>query len=140
MRDVQMVKLVLNGATAVKGAASNGNGLPMEVQDFQHIVVAFDTTNTTTATVKFQASLAEAVPDFTASASPTNQWAYVQAIDLADQSVINGATGVAVTGTDMDRMFEINTNGVKWINAIVTAYTQGTIYVGMKPFNDFGGS
>lgn len=136
MRDSQDLKLVLNGATAVKGAASNGNGLPMLVSDFQHLVLSLDTTGTTTATVKVQGSLSAAVPDFTAAASPTNQWAYVQMIDLADQSVINGATGVALTGTDMDRQFEINTNGLNWVNAIVTAYTQGTIYVGIKPFND----
>jgi hypothetical protein len=135
MRNVTPTKLILNGATAVKGAASNGNGLPMDVEDFQHVVIALDTTGSTTATVKIQASISQAVPDFTAAASPTNQWAYVQAIDLADQSVINGAVGIGLTGTDMDRMVEVNTNGVKWVNVIVTAYTQGTIYASAKAFN-----
>lgn len=138
-RQVNPTIAILSGATAVKGVSSNGNGIPQIVDDFQHIVVALDTTGTTTATIKFQGSLSETVPDFTAAASPTNQWAYVQAIDLADQSVINGATGVALTGTDMDRMFEINTNGIRFFNVIVTNYTQGTITATMRAFNDYGG-
>ncbi len=136
MRHYTNTHYVLNAANAVKGAASNGNGMFMEVSDFRHLILALDTTGSATATIKVQGSISETAPDFTAAQSQSNQWGYIQAIDLADQSVVNGATGFVLTGTDTDRLLEINTNGLKWINVIVTAYTQGTIYAQIKPFND----
>ncbi len=117
-------------------AAANGAGSPMEVSDFRHLVLALATANSAAATIKIQGSISQAVPTWTSAASPANQWSYLQIIDLADQSVINGATGIVLTGTDSQRMFEVNTNAVKWLNVIVSGYSAGNISILVRPFND----
>lgn len=130
MRSHQVVKTILDAV------AATGGNTPMDVTDFRHLVLALNTTGSASCTIKIQGSISETKPDFTASQSPSNQWTYLQIIDLADQSVVNGATGVVLTGTDTNRMFEINTNGVKWVNVIVTAWAAGAITAKLKPFND----
>jgi len=65
--------------------------------------------------MKIQISYQIAKPDFSAAASPTNQWAYIQIKDLATNTAINGATGIVATGTDIAADYEVNTNGQRWI-------------------------
>ncbi len=121
-------------AAILYAKAATGIGAPQFVQDQHDIVVSLDTTGSTNATIKFQGSLQETMPDFNASQSPTNQWAYIQMVDLNDGSAINGSTGIALSGTDANRMLEANTNGLRWFNAVVTAYVAGAITVKSKPF------
>ena len=125
-----------NTYNLLSAKAATGIDKVMEVSDFRHLVLAIDSAGNATFTLKVQGSIQTAMPDFAAAQSPTNQWTYLQSIDLADQSAVNGGTGIPATGTDIHRMLEINTNGVKWVTVNVTAYTGGTIYATLKPFND----
>lgn len=121
--------------TMLNAAAATGSGLPMLVSDFRDLLLTVSSANSGSFTLKVQGSIATAKPDFASSASPSNLWTYLQIIDLADQSVINGATGVVATGTDINRQFEVNINGQNWLNVIVTAYSAGNITAVAQPFN-----
>ena len=86
-------------------------------------------------TVKFQGSIQTDEPDFSAAQSVRNHWDYIEVIDVEDGSAIDGDAGISVSGADDYRLFEINTNGLKWINAIVSNRTEGEVTVLCKAFN-----
>ena len=118
----------------LNGAAATGIGTSLLVEDFDHIMLTLDTASNANGTVKFQISMQDERPNFAASQSATNQWDYVEVVDLEDGSVIDGDTGIALSGTDDHRHFECNISGARLINANITAYTAGAWTVQGKPF------
>lgn len=114
--------------TILSAKAATGIGTPMHVSDFDHVMLSLNTTGNATATVKFQVSYQKEMPNFAAAQSPTNQWDYVRVMDLEDGSAIDGDTGIALVADD-NRIFEADVNGANWICGVVTAYTQGQIYL-----------
>lgn len=117
-------------------AAATGAGYAMDIASFRHFVLAIVTANSANFTIKIQGSIQTTQPTWTSASTPANQWNYVQALDLNDQSVVNGSAGVSATGTDINRQLEVNTNGLRWVNVIITAYAAGNITVLGMPFND----
>jgi len=117
-----------------KGAT--GVGTTILVEDYRNIMLSFATDGGTDAnlTVKFQGSIATDAPTFSAAQSVSNHWDYIEVIDIEDGEPIDGDTGLAVSSTDDYRLFEVNTNGLKWINAVVTARTAGEVTVKAKVF------
>jgi hypothetical protein len=85
-----------------------------------------------TGTVKFVMSNLLAKPDFGASASKTNPWTYVKCVDLIDGSAVNGGTGLTGSSTTSVTNLEVNTNNVRWIGAIVSSRSAGSIQVKVK--------
>ena len=83
------------------------------VQDFRNSVFSYATDGWTDAalTVKFQWSIQETAPDFSAAQSVTNMWDYIEVIDLQSGSAIDWDTWVAVASADDYRLFEANVNG-----------------------------
>jgi hypothetical protein len=108
------------------------------VEDYKHCVFTYDTDGGGDAalTVKFQGSVAEAAPDFSAAQSATNQWDYIEVIDLEDGTAIDGDTGVAVATADDHRQLEANINGMRWVNAIISGWTAGEITIKVRVFNN----
>jgi len=98
---------------------------PCFVDGFRHIELELDSNEATNAfTVKIAVSDQEEMPNFNSAASETNRWSYVQLKDLADGSSVNGATGIVVAGA-IHRLFELNTNKLRWVCPIVSSYTAG---------------
>lgn len=116
-------------------AATTTAGLPQLVENFRHVALTLATSGSANFTIKFQISNSPTAPDFTAARSAINRWEYVQVKDLQNNAAIDGDTGVAFAGTDDVRMFEVNTNGQRWIGAAITAYAAGAISLWSKPFN-----
>ena len=110
-----------------KGA--NGIGTPLFVGDAEHVLLHLSSTGTTTATVKFQKSNQKTKPDFSAAQSPTNQWDYVDVVDEEDGAHIAGDTGFGFSGADDNRNLEVNVNGAQWVNAIVSGWSAGLVYL-----------
>jgi len=82
--------------TAVLNAVSaTGASNAYPIADFQHIMITLSTDNSANATIKFVGSFQDTQPDFSAAASDTNRWTYVQVKDYQDNSSINGNTGVS---------------------------------------------
>jgi hypothetical protein len=111
----------------------NLKGKTIECEEFAHLVVSYNTANSANCTIKFQGSLQSDV-NFHVAQSATNRWDYVRVIDLNDGTSISGDTGVALTGTDDNRLFEINVNGLRSVCIAVTAWSAGTINATVKRF------
>ncbi len=116
--------------------ATTGTGLPQLVENFRHVQLTLASASSANFTIKFQISNSQALPDFSSARSATNIWEYVQVKDLQNNAAIDGDTGVAFAGTDDVRMFEVNTNGQRWINATITALSAGTVSLFSKPFSE----
>jgi hypothetical protein len=80
------------------------------------------------ATVKVYGSVLQTKPDFTASASATNQWSTMQLVNLNNGSPLDGSTGIVYTGagTDGTTSYEVNTNAINWLGFVVSGYSAGT--------------
>lgn len=117
-------------------------GKSIDVSDFRHCILSFSGSSSASMTVKFQGSIGDSptspdtAPDFSAAQAYNNQWDYIQVIDLEDGSPIDGDTGIAQAGTNDHRLFEMNINGLKFITAIVTAWTAGGTTIRARLFND----
>lgn len=96
---------------------------PLLVKDYRNAIYSIN--STATYTVKFAGSISETPSDPTQPASSTNQWDYIEVVDLEDGTTIDGDSGIAFTGSD-SRMFEVNVNALSWIYTIITSYTSGT--------------
>lgn len=134
MRTITPVIPVLTAGAAV------GSGAVLDVSDYDVVVLAINTASSANLTIKIQGSIADTAPTWGSAASPSNQWDYVQMKDLEDGSSVDGDVGVAPAGTDDQRHFEVNVNGLKWLNVIVTAYSAGTVTVTAKCFSTGGGN
>lgn len=112
----------------LNAAAATGKGTAQLVADFRHVTLQVAMANFT-GTVKFAISDADTMPDFDSAASASNPWSYVQVKDLIDNSSVNGGTGVAGVAATSVANYEVNTNSHRWVCAIVTAFTDGTVTV-----------
>lgn len=117
---------------------ATGVGKNIFAQDFKHAILSFATDGGWDAalTVKFQWSIQEEAPDFSAAQSVTNQWDYIEVIDTQSWSAIDWDTWVAVATADDNKSFEANVNALRWINARVTARTAGEVTVKIRLFNN----
>ena len=106
-------------------------GRSIFVEEFRHVEFALDTDGGADAalTVKFQGSIAETAPDFSAAQSVTNQWDYIEVKDLEDGTSIDGDTGIAAAAADVHRHFEANINALRWINCEISGWTVGEVTV-----------
>lgn len=108
-------------------------GKKIQVRDFSHIDLSFNTANSANMTFKVQGSN-QADVNLNVAQSSTNRWDYIEIIDLEDGAAIDGDTGVSLAGTDDHRMFEINVNGLEWITVNLTAWAAGNLEVRAKGF------
>lgn len=123
--------------TLIDAKQANGYDRVAFAQDFQHAVFALNTVGTTTATIKFVGSIQEDAPDFSSLATAGNQWDYIQVVDLEDGTPIDGDTGIAYAAAAADsRQLEANVNGMRWVAAIISGYSGGTIETKVRVFNN----
>jgi len=116
--------------------ADTGYGLTMCVKDYDEITFTVNTSDSTNATIKCQQGQGEYTPpSFDAAASKTNRWSYVQIIEMNAMDFLNGDDGIALTGTDINKTYKVNTAGVDWLNFHVSAYVAGKITVKGKGYS-----
>ena len=119
-------------------------GKNINCRDFRHAIFAVATGSSANLTLKFVGALSDdyttlndlACPDFSASQSNANMWDYIEVVDLQSGTAINGDTGISPAGTDDYRLFEMNINGLDWINCILTAWSAGDVSIVVKLYND----
>ncbi len=126
------------------GAGSGGLLVPappmLNVFDFRNIVLQVSTSGSATVTLKVAGSLGKPeassltsprydYPNLGATVSPANPYTFLQAINLDTAAAVNGATGFAVTGTDINNQYEVNINAQKYLTVIPISWTQGAITV-----------
>lgn len=131
-RNTQDAFSVLSAATTAVAAG----GIWMKVTDFRHFIFNVNTTGSTTATIKVMGSIQETEPNLAAAASVTNQWAPISFYDLDTAGGIAGSTGIVIAGTDINKLYQVNMDGLTWINFIITSISAGSVNVTGKTFND----
>lgn len=114
---------------SIDDTSSTTTGKFFLAQSHRHIVVSVNTSANASGTIKFIGSISEDSPDPTQAKSATNQYEFIQLVDLEDGATIDGDTGLVITGTDDNRLFEVNTNALKWFAPVITTYTTGTFDV-----------
>ena len=130
-----------NIAGSGAGAGSAGVFSPaakrLFTQDFDVVSIGVDTDGGGDAamTVKVVGSFAEDCPDFAAPQSASNQYDYLDCIDLEDASSIDGDVGFVVATADDHRHLEVNAQGLRWISVIPVAGTAGEITITARIFN-----
>ena len=107
--------------------AATGIGEPCNCIDWERFSISLDSTESSSWTVKFQISSQESKPDFSAAASHTNKWSYVDTIDVVDGSSVDGSAGIAAAAGVVHKILQPNAEGFVWLNAIVTAHTGGAV-------------
>lgn len=122
--------------TVLSAKAATGIDKILDVRDFRHVILSFSTASSANLTAKVQGSIQVDTPDFTAAQSPSNQWDYVQMKDLEDGSTVDGDTGFAVAGTDDQKQYEVNVNGLNYITVNVTARSAGSVTVLAALYNE----
>lgn len=137
----------LTGASiAGSGAGAGANGLlvvappVLLVTDFRNIVLQVSTSGSATVTLKVAGSTGKPeasaltsprydYPNMGATVIPANPYTFLQIINLDTAATVNGATGIAVTGTDINNQYEVNINVQKYVTVIPVTWTQGAITV-----------
>lgn len=117
---------------------AGGGGHPILVVDFKTVTIKLLANGAAGGTLHFVKSDQDIIdlPDFGSAQSETNDWEYVEVIDLSTGNPIDGATGTTVVPND-DRSFEFNTNGAAWIGAIWTSPTGEIIHLRARAFNQY---
>lgn len=106
-------------------------------QDFEKAIFSIDTDGGGDAafTIKLAGSDQETPPDFAEAQSVTNQYDYIDVIDLQSGSSIDGDTGFVVSSADNHVRYEANTGGQRWLAAVPTAGTAGEVTVKVRLYN-----
>ena len=137
-----------NGTDVAGSGAGNGSNTGivvkappvLEVIGYRNIVLQIGTSGTATLNLKVAGSLGKLAStdssspryDFTnfgATITPANSYTYLQSINLDTANAVNGATGLAATGTDLNTMYEVNVNAMKYLTVFPSTWTQGAITV-----------
>jgi hypothetical protein len=122
--------------TIMDGKTDTGAGNVIFCQDFRHAVISVHTSGNANYTLKFAGSIAEPAPNFANAQSVSNQYDFVEVKDLQDGSAVDGDTGITSAGTDDNRLFEVNINGLQYITSRITAISSGAITVKIRLYND----
>jgi len=128
--------------TILSAKATTGAGNSILVVDFQHKEITLATNGMgagDTITVKIQGSNSEDAPTWGSAQSLTNQWDYIQCVDMEDGSNIDGDTGITISDADDVRKLRVNVDGLRWITVIVTAISDTintSITATINLFND----
>ena len=109
---------------------------PVLCEDFMHVIATVDTKNSANMTYKFVGSTQVKMPSFGLSQSETNQWYYLQTVNLDTAAAVNGVTGTGPSGADIHTSQEYNINGMRWIGVIITTYTAGNAQITAKLYSN----
>ena len=117
-------------------------GNNINVDDFRHCIVSVDGDDSANIDFGFVGSIGKSAtsddaPDFSAAATLDNQWAFVEVIGYINGTAIDGsATQISQVGTNFHTMYEININGMKWLNILMSGWSAGNVTVRCRLYND----
>lgn len=147
-----------NANIAGSGAGAGSNGIAMStakvvnVQGFRRAVVNFITAGTATLTMKFAGSTGKMIGDLTTTpyddtpnmGGTLTDSNYYNFLAFEDQDVVTsglktlttGATGVAASGTDLNKTLSFDITGLKYFALLPTAFTQGSVSAKIMLYSD----
>jgi hypothetical protein len=137
----------LTGAlVAGTGGGAGSSGLVVKappillVSEYRNIILQVSTSGTATLTLKVAGSLGKPeassltsprydYPNIGGTVGPTNEYTFLQLLNLDTAAALNGATGIALSGADTNTQYEVNVNAQKYFTVFPTAWTQGVITI-----------
>lgn len=137
----------ITGANIVGSGAGAGSGglcvaappVPI-ITGYRNAIFQVGTSGTATLTLKAAGSLGipgnpqtarRRFPNIGATIAPANPYSFIQLIPLDTQVALAGATGIALSGADVNNEYEANVNALNYLTLIPTSWTQGAITVEM---------
>lgn len=138
-----MSRGAMHNYNLVTAKATDGTSKQILTSDFRNAELAISTAAATTGTVKVKGGVTTVdannntiIPDLTAARSQTNNWDYIEIVDLQDGSAIDGDTGVSFAGVADNRLFEININGLDYIATEQSSMSGGSVSASVKLFDN----
>lgn len=129
-------------AITANGVGTGGNTCVappvLNMIGFRNWIIQLGTTGTSTATFKAFGSMGipgnpqtprRDLPNFGATIAPTNPYSALQIIPLDTDTAVAGGTGIVVAGADVNNMWEVNTNLIKYGTVLPTSWTQGAFTI-----------
>jgi hypothetical protein len=122
--------------------AGGGDGIIMPAKivaatDWNNIAFTLDTSSSANLTIKFAGSNGKLLanqdnhgdtPNFYATVSDINTYSFLDFVYLDGAgAIIDGDTGVVLTGSDKHTNIELNVNQMKYVCPMVTTYTAGVV-------------
>ena len=137
---------VNTGANIAGSGAGAGSGGVMILspkivlaEDFVVAELSISTASTATVTLKIAGSNGIIsptshgdTPNFGGTIDGTNQYSFLQIVNLDDSSTVNGSTGIVVAGTNINNLYEVNVNAIKYLTVIPVSWTQGSLTIKVK--------
>lgn len=129
----------LVGATSGRAKYSSitsltGNLISAESYRFSQFTLS--SSGTGDFVIKFQGSMSDTAPDFSAARSVSNRWEYIQVKDLASGTAVDGDTGITFSAADDVLRYETVFSGYKWLCATLTTYTAGLVTLSVKLYSN----
>lgn len=107
---------------------ANAWGVAIKSEQFNEYGLQVTSTGSAIGTVKCYGSKSFTEPTWASAASATNRYSAKQIINENTGGSLQGATGVAVAGTDIVNEYHINVGFSRWFNCAVSGYSTGTFY------------
>jgi hypothetical protein len=108
--------------------AATGVGNYIDVRNFRHVNIVISTSDSADCTIKCVAALGETAPNFASAQAVGNEYDFIEMAQLSDSSSpVRGNTGVVLTGTDICKIYAVNTDNIDWVTLNITAYAAGEI-------------
>ena len=125
-----------NAITILSAKAADGEGIATNVSEYQHAVVQVIPDNSAEMSLYARGAILDSKPDFAGALTVTNSYAGVLLKDLGSKDDIDGESGYDLSGSDTHKLFEVNINGLKWLNFVVDSYVAGDVTVIIKLFKN----
>lgn len=116
--------------------AADGVSTALDVSKYDDISLQVSCEASTSLTLKFQASLSNTAPDFSAAQTASNHWDYVAVYDYQDPSAtgqpIPGDTGIsfsAVSVANSCTNYLVNVDNIQWLSAEISSHSAGSVTV-----------
>lgn len=121
-------------------AADGVSTIKVDVRDFRHVKVYISTTDSADMTLQCLTSIADKASDvdFSAVQSPTNIWDTQELIRNSDTTErIVGDTGLVFGGSDINKIYKVNTDHSTFLTFKVSNYIAGKCTVKIAAQNNF---
>lgn len=123
-----MSRIIQRPIQVLSAKAANGAGVALDVSNYDFVTLQMYTTNSASATIKFAVSMSLKKPNFSIAPSATNVYDFIQLTWLNNETtVVVGSTGIVLTGTDIIKLYAVDTSFVRWICPIISGFTAGKI-------------
>lgn len=114
---------------------ANGASRIVMVQDYKSVQLELYADSDADMTVKFYKSDQEAIPNPLVASAFNNAYEPVAVRDNDDSVLYDGDTGIVLSGATK-KSFEVQTNGARWVFAIISSYVDGEVQTRVKAYTN----